>query len=507
MPANNLLLPIRTILEMQNGGPGASNWAALGLLNDVSNVRLGAIDSNEATISRAVGRNEMTGQLQTIGSWKSGDVISYTSELEIQDVKVRRLLESLQGRNNFRIRYFTGERADPLNYEWIRMLSGAQITKPAGAFGRDMTNSFEGVEAPADSQKRKFPIQADAYLDIEAIIRQNISGTITTLAIKDVASIGFARSAGDVAGENTNNPGNKEFVFITAKSGAGATSKVFYTADKGATWSSTNTLNDFDGSGITKAGPNIIISGNDATGGGLAWATAASVKAGTATWTRSTGVAAGGRVAHVRKINDLEVIAVGNSGAVWYSSNSGMTFSSLTAVTANNLLWIAVAGDDLQWFGGSTQTLVRRYKGVMSVITGHGLTGTFNSLAVPGGMTRGQELYMACSDGSVRRTVNGTQTTPTFAIVRQDSAVTSVTAIAFGGPNGEYCYLAEANASPAARIVRDHSGGMFGGDAEVLGSFTSPTNAGISSLAAADWYTVMGVGAVSASQGYIELVA
>lgn len=507
MPTNNILLPSRTILEYQNGGPGSSNWAALGLINDISNVRLGAIDSNEATISRAVGRNEITGQLQTIGSWKSGDVISYTSELEIQDVKIRRLLESLGGRNNFRIRYFTGERADPLNYEWIRILSGAQVTKPAGAFNRDMTSSFDGVEAPADAQRRKFPLQADAMLDCEVIVRQKISGTVTTLAIKDVASIGYARSAGDVAGENTNNPGNKEFVFITAKSGGGATSKVFYTADKGTTWTSTNTLNDFDGSGITKAGPNIIISANDATGGGLAYATAASVRAGTATWTRSTGVAAGQRVAHVRKINDLEVIAVGNSGAVWYSADSGKSFSSLTAATANNLNWIAVAGDDLQWFGGASQTLVRRYKGAMSVVTVTGLTGTINSLAVPPGMTRGQELYVASSDGSTRRTVGGTQTTPTFSVVRQDSAVTSVTGLAFGGPNGEFLYIAEQNATPQAQIVRDHSGGYGGPDAEVLGSFTSPANSGVNSLVAADWYTVMAVGPTNGGSGYIELVA
>jgi hypothetical protein len=507
MAQGNVLLPTRAILEIQQGEAGASNWTALGLINDVSTVRLGAIDSTEATVSRAVGRDERSGKTRVIGSWLSGDVITHSSELEILDVKVRTLLETLGGRNNFRVRYFSGERAEPTNYEWMRVLSGVRLTKPKGAFSRDMVSSSDGVEAPADAQKRTFPLEADDFFEVEAIIRQNISGTVTTLAIKDVASIGYPRAAGDVTGENTNNPGNKEYVFITAKSGVGAPSKVFFTSNKGTNWSSTDTLNDFDGSGICKAGPYIVISGNDATGGGLAYATAASVKDGTATWTRSTGVAAGGRVAKVRAINDTTVIAVGNSGAVWLSTDSGRSFTSLTAVTANNLNAIAVAGDDLQWFGGASQTLVRRYKGVMSVITVTGLTGTINALAVPTGLSRGSEIYVASSDGSVRRSLNGAATTPTWTSVRDESDVTSVDAITFAGFNGEYCYIVESNASPASRIVRDHSGGFFGADCEVLGGFTSPTNASINALTAADHYTVLAVGDVSAGVGYIELIA
>lgn len=506
MPSN-LLLPTRAILEIQSGGPGASNYIALGLLNDISNVRLGAIDSNEATISRAVGRNEKTGNLQVIGSWKSGDVITPTSELEITDVKVRKLLESLQGRNNMRIRYFTGERADPNNYEWIRILSGVQVTKPFGAFSRDMVNSFEGVEAPADVQRRKFPLQAENFLEREVIIRSKISGTVTTLAINDIVSIGYSRAAGDVAGENTNNPGNKEYVFITAKSGAGAPSRVFYTADKGATWSNTTTLNDFDGKGICKAGQFIVIAGNDATGGGLAYAPVSAVRAGTATWTRSTGVAAGQRVQAVRAINDTTVIAVGNSGAWWLSVDSGRTFVAQTAVSANNLTCIAVAGDDLQWFGGASQTLIRRYKDVPAAVTVPGLTGTINDVAVPPGMNRGQEIYVASSDGSVRRSGNGAATAPTWANMRDESDVTSVDAITFGGPNGEFCYIAETDATPSSRVVCDHSGGYFANDSEVLGTFAAPANSSINKMAAADHYTVMAVGDVNTSQGYIELVA
>jgi hypothetical protein len=416
------------------------------------------------------------------------------------------LLETLQGRFNLRVRHFTGERADPNNYEWIRMLSGVRI-KNLGNFTRDMVNSFEGVEAPADSQRRIFPLEADNFFEREVIARADIKGTVTTLAIRDVASIGYSRTAGEVAGENTNNPGNREYVFITAKSGAGATSRVFFTADKGVSWTNTTTFNDFDGSGICKAGPNIVISANDATGGGLAYATVAAVRAGTVTWTRSTGVAAGQRVAAVRRINDLTVIAVGNTGAVWISNDSGRSFTQLTAVTANNLNCIAVAGDDLQWFGGASQTLVRRYKDVMTVVTVTGLTGTINDAAVPNGMNRGYEVYLACSDGSIRRAVNGTATAPTFVNMRDEGDVTSADALAFGGPEGEFLYVVESNATPASRLICDHSGGYFGSDVEVLGSFTNPTNASINRIAVPDHYTVLGVGDVSASQGYIELVA
>lgn len=505
MPSN-ILLPNRAILEILQGGPGASNWSALGLVNDISQVRLGAIDSTEVDVSRAVGRDEKNGRLRVIGSWRSGAVPTYSSELEIQDVKIRRMLETLGGNFSLRVRYFTGERADPTNYEWARILSGAKLTKPNGGFSRDMTNSFEGYEGLADAQRRVFPLQADDFIEVEPIVRQNLSGAVTTLAINDIVSIGYARAAGDVAGENTNNPGNKEFVAITAKSGAAAPSRVYYTADKGQTWSFTATLNDFDGKGICKAGAYIIIAGNDATGGGLAYASVASVRAGTATWTRCGNVSAGGRVSAVRAINDNIVIACGNSGAVWISTNSGLSFTSQTAVTANNLLRIAVASDELQWLVGATQTVVRRYKDSMSVITVSGLTGTINDVAVPG-LNRAQEVYIASSDGSIRRAVNGSATSPTWANMRDESDVVSADALAFGGPNGEFLYIVESNASPASRIIRDHSGGYCGPDCESLGTFTSPTNASLNALAAADHYTVMGVGDVSASQGYIELAA
>lgn len=510
MPGMQILPTDRAVIEIQEGLQGASNWKGLALINDISALRMGAISGSKLTVSRWKGRYEINGRLTNIGSARGGDVPVFSYELQLMDTGVGSVIDQLNGMVNMRIRYFQGEYTDPTNYRKIRLLSRAwNLDAVGGEYSRDMANSFEGYQAQNDPQLRKFSFEADALLEIDPCVRQKLSASVTTLAIKDICSIGYARWAGEVTGENTNNLGNKEFVFITAKASAGQPSKVFYSADKGGTWSSTNTLNDFDGSGICKAGRYIVISATDATGGGLAYATVDSVRAGTATWTRSTGVAAGQLVRHVRKITDTMVIAVGASGAVWISTDSGRSFSSLTAVTANNLNWIAVAGEDLVYFGGATQTLVRYYKGSQSVVTVTGLTGTINSLAVPPGIQRAAELYVASSDGSIRKTINGTATTPTFSLVRLESGVSSADALAFGGPNGDVLWVAETNGSSQSRLVRDLSGGYGGADVETLGDFTSPANSTIDSIAAPSDHvnTAMSIGPVNTSQGYIELAA
>lgn len=506
---SNVLLPRRGVLEIQEGGAGSSNWKALALIMDMSLYRLGAVDSSEVEITRFVGRDERTGRLKVIASSRTGGVVTYTAELEIADTKVSRILESVNGKKNLRVRMFTGEYSNPVNYEKIRLLSRAWTKKPMGGFTRDMLNSFEGFEDQADMQKRTFPQDVDALYELDPVVHSKISGTVTTLGISDVISVGFERWAGEVAGENQNNPGNKEFLFVTLKDVSNLP-HVFWTANQGASWAdNTGTgLTNFDGSGICKAGGNVIISGTGA-GGGLAYASFETVKAGTATWTRSTGISAGTVVNSVRAIDSNTVIACGASGAVWISTDGGRSFASAgTAVTANALTKIAVVDSSLQWFGGASGTLVRRYKGVMSLITVSGLAVAINSLAVPPGLGRGTELFIGDAGGNLRVTVNGTATAPTFATRAFDgSGSGAVDGLAFAGDDGELLYLIQSNGSSQSRILRDHSGGQVGNDVEVIGAYTDPANSTFNALAMADLNTGMLIGDVNGGQGYIGLLA
>jgi len=505
--ADGILIPDRAILEIQKGGPGASNWEGIAILSDVSQYRFGPLDSTELEIKRDVGRDERTGRLRTIKSSRSGNVLSYTGEIETADIATKRFLEQIDGYNSYRVRYFTGEAYNvPTNYERIRLASGAWLKKPKGTFTRDMLNSFEGYESQSESQRRKFPLDIDEVLEIYRLNHSKISGTVTTLAANDVISYGYPRYAGYVPGETDNNPGNKEFIFVTAKDGSNLP-HLHYTTGRGAAWVDITLtgLTNFDATGVAKAGDYVVVSGSGA-GGGLAYARWTDILAGSATWTRSTNISAGTVINRVRAVSGQKLYAVGQSGAVYVSTDCGKTFTSAgTAVTANHLTRIAVASEDLVWFGGASGTVVRMYRDVMSLVTVSGLAAAVNDLAVP--PMRPNEFFIAAADGKVYAAPNGTATTPTFSTRHSESGVSAIDAMAFGGPCGEILFFVETNGSSQSRIAIDYSGGRFGADVLRLGSFTDPANSTINALAAADENTCMAVGDVNGGQGYIGLVA
>lgn len=513
MPSN-ILLPRRAVLEIQEGGAGASAWKSLATLNDISMVRLGAIDSGETEITRFVGRDEKTGRLKVVASSRTGGVVTYTTEIEVGDVKLASLLQALDGKKNLRVRHFTGEYSNPTNYERILELSRAWNTKPSGGFSRDMVNSFEGFEDQADMQRRVFPHDVDGLLEIYPLTLSDIRGTVTTLAINAVLSVGYARWAGEVDGENTNNPGNREYLAGTAKATAGQPPKLLVTLDKGATWTvlTCTGLNDFTITGIAKAGRNIVISGSDATGGGLAYCDWDTIKAATSTvtFTRSTGISAGTEVNAVAAIDSSTLVACGPAGAVYVSTDGGRTFASAgSAVTANALTCVAVVDSSLQWFGGASGTLVRRYKGVMSTITVTGLsTNAVNSLAVPTGLLRGSELFVGSAAGNIHVTVNGAATTPTWETRAFDaSGAGAVDGLAFAGDDGEVLFVLQTNGSSQSRVLRDLSGGRLGNDVEAISAFTSPANSTFNAVAAADHNTAMVAGAVNSTYGFLGLAS
>lgn len=513
MPSN-ILLSRRAVLEIQEGGAGASAWKSLATISDVSLNRVGAIDSGEVEISRYYGRDEKTGRTKVLASSRTGQAPTYTFDLEIADAKLTTLLQALDGKKNLRVRTFTGEYSNPINFERILVASRAWNKKPMGGFSRDMVNSFDGYEDQPDMQLRSFPHEADDLLELLPLTLSDLRGTVTTLAINAVANVGYSRWAGEVAGENQNNPGNKEWLAGTAKGGVGVAPKLLMTLDKGATWYALTCtgLTDFTITGIAKVGGNIVISGSDATGGGLAYCAWETVKAQTTavTFTRSTNIAAGTQFNGVKAIDSQTAIACGPAGAVYISTDGGRSFSSAgTPVTANALTCCAVVDSTLQWFGGASGTLVRRYKGVMSVIPVTGIgTAAINSLAVPTGMLRGTELFVGSAAGNVYVTVNGTATTPTWTTRAFDSSgAGAVDGMAFAGNDGEVLFVLQTNGSSQSRLLRDLSGGYLGNDVEIVSSFTSPANSTFNAVDAADPQTAMIVGDVNATYGAICLAS
>lgn len=499
------VLPRKALLEIQEGGAGASNWKVVGIHDDITKTRLGALDGGDIEFTDHFGRNwKDNGELQIVDTFKTGTPQPFTVDFEVEYNRLATLLQ-IEGRKNLRVRRFAGDYTIKTDYRRMRVFCNSLNTKLLGSDSRDNSNDFEDI---GDQWRVTYPQRITSVLDIDPIVPSNISGTVTTLGIAHGISVGFKRQSGDVSGENQNNPGDKEYLFVTLKDGSNLP-HVFWSSTKGASWvDNTGTgLTNFDGTHITKAGPYVVISGSGA-GGGLAYALFEDVKAGTATWTRSTNISAGTVINAVVAITSTQVIAVGNTGAVYISENSGRSFASAgAAVTANNLTRIASAGEDLQWFGGASGTLIRRYRGVMSVVAVSGLAAAINSLAVPPNW-RKEEVFVGAANGNIYKSVNGIATTPTFSLPEFDGkGVGAVDWMGFAGWGGQYLYVAQTNGSTQSRILRDHSGGALDYDTEIVGTFTSPANASINALAIGGLNTVMAFGDVSGGQGFIELAA
>ena len=506
----NIVLPPTAVIEVQEGGAGATNWQTLAAVTELSHLRFGAIDSGEIEIARQYARNLRTGALTTISSWRTGEAPTYTGELEINDINVRRLLEILNGKNNYRVRYYTGAYGDPTNYELIRQMSSAWNMKPAGGFGTDMVNSFEGYDAPADPQRRTFPLEADNFLEIPPLLHTKQSGTVIAANLSHIISVGYPRYAGQVQGEYANNAGNKEFIAVS--NALATVPQIVYTLDQGATWTvrALTGITTADATGVALAGDNLVIS-MSGTNAGLVWTKWSEVKANSYTVTRSTNISAGTVINRVVACSNKVLYACGNSGAIYKSTDGGVTFNSVgTAVTANNLTRIAYATEDVAWFGGASGTLVRYRNGVQSLITVGSMGAvTINALAVPNmAYNRLGQLYIGNNGGDVFVCYDGDATAPTFTRVYEGpSSVAAIDGLDFAGPNGDVLWVIETNGSTQSRVSIDLSGGKFGQDLKPIASYTDPANSTFDHIAAADHYTAMVVGPVNSSQGYLGLIS
>lgn len=505
------LVPDKIILEMQVGRAGSSRWQKLTVTNELFAGKMSAPGGAARKYTRFYatnyGENE---RIETIGRRETGNPEPFTFDVTMPDWNNRALynkLKQMEGVKNFRLRYYQGDVDVPTNYVRMKQWSGSVNTARLGVFEGDQIDGEKKVDAVGGY---KIGQEAEAFHEIYPLALGDIKGTVTTLAINDIISIGYPRNAGDVEGEDTNNDGLQEYVFVTAKDGSNLP-HLFWTRDKGATWTDVTLtgLTNMDATGVAKVGENIVVSGSGA-GGGLVWANWEDIKAAAATWTRSTNISAGTVINKVKRVTGAKAVACGASGAVWKTEDAGKTFTSAgVAVTANALTQIAVVDETLQWFGGASGTLVRRLNEVMSLITVTGIsTNAINALGVPNTPNRSTQVFVGAADGKIYYSANGTKTTPTWS-VKYTGGTGSIDAIAFGGFEGAVMFFVHSNGSSQSRLLRDLSGGEMSVDVEAISTYTSPTNATFNAIAVPkhDVNTCMVVGDATGGQGFIGLAA
>lgn len=345
-----------------------------------------------------------------------------------------------------------------------------------------------GGEAPSvESQnpKTQAGFTAGFVSEILQLAPEDISGTVATGAINRMIALQRERCAGNCGDEIEI---EDEFIFVTDAPGdAYDDAELFYTGDKGATWTRNilTGIGDGSGVGLTISGNNVII-GVTGTDAGVYYAALQDVIDGTAVGVEASGV--GTLAVNAVKAFGNVVIAVGDAGRVWISQDGGYSYTVLaatTVVTSDNLTGIAGMNQDLIWVYGANGVLLRIKNLNTPTVVTTGITDNILSGGVP--RLRPNELYLGTDGGDIYVTVNATDTAPTFATRNFDKPAggSTIPDLQFVGIKGDTLMFIQTDASSDSRIMTDRSGGNLGANAVSNGAFSTPTNNGYNTIAPA----------------------
>lgn len=390
----------------------------------------------------------------------------------------------------------------------ITVFNGA-LNLVDAAFTTIFNSSSKAVDS-MDHANEKFndslPFRAAALMEMRPLAHSSITGGVNA-AINHVIGIGNRQCAGWCGVEND---GSQEYVAVGAAVGPSTVPRIYYTSNGGTTWKSCTLTGVTDGTAVrvTRSGDRILIA-ITGTSAGL-WAVSYATLKDPATTTAIaaslvSGISAGTTVNDVLAVNN-SIFAVGNTGNIWKSTDRGYSFSVLNnTATANNLTRIAARDEDTVYFGGVTGTLlVYLNRTAVTVISPSAITGDdVTALAVPFRWT--DEVYVGTSTGEVWRSRDSRVTWTQVRFNGDNTGV--IDDLQFAGIFGTLLFIIQTIVTPASRVLVDRSGGAGGAAVQVLGSYTSPSNAGMNSLAMTDVNYGIVVGDVITSLGYIGRIS
>lgn len=497
-----------TIIWIQRGGAG-NNWQYFGTVNENSGGMSSIAGGGQPVEGRyARDTDAGYGAFKAVGLVNTGNPDPWTFTLmkrlrnPITETGINALRLIFGCLHGVRIQSGCGDLKQPTNYTGFYHFPDTRAT--AYPTSENMSN---GTEAASVDNMQQIEESALTLITGNKLIHLDITGTNSDVDINKVIRVGVIQCAGDCGSAND---GNQDFWAVTDRDstpghGGAASPRFMYTTDGGTTWSGIY-IDDFttaDATDVVKLGQYVVVASPTANNGGVAYALYQDIVDGVSNpFAVSTGIVATSGAPRALALAGLTLFAVGNGGYIYRATDGiGAAFSVLSAgtVTSQNFLCAAAADENLAWFGANSGVLVRYDRGSIATVTISGITGNIKTVAVPPG--RGNELYVGTSSGRIFRTRNATATTPTFSELSfAGSGTGSVDEIRFDR-SGAYMYVVQSNASGLSRILRDMSGGAMGVDVEFVGSYTSPTNVGINSIAPADSNTAITVGQLLAS-GY-----
>lgn len=485
----------RTIIDIRKGGPG-NPWQIFSVQGEIS-----APSGGGQSVDSRWGRSAEGGS-EYIGAVITDNPARFEFDLmDRLNPAQRKFLYELKCATDVRVRQRCGDFKDLTAYEaLIEWLDGRITSK---SYSTTLANN---AAQPGDDPMDTKSMSAAFEIRMKKLVHLSATGSNVDAVINQVISVGLAQCPGDCGPEFT---GEEEFWCVTSQDSTPGyisqpAAQFGYTLDGGSTWtfSYIQLLQNADALSLCKVGPRVFVA---SPAGGIVYARVQDIKDGVSLpWTRALAGGANGP-RYIAATPDGNLWAAGLNGYIYRSTDGGFTWTTFSAgtVTANQLNKIAVVSDNLVWFVGNSGTLLRFQGGVVSAVSS-GISANILALDVPKG--RGAELYFGTAAGRWYRSRNATATAPTIAELALDLAGSgAIEDIRFAGFHGNVAFIVQSRADGKSRVLRDLSGGAGGQQIEVIGSFDSPTQNGINSIAPANDNFFATVGELVGGFGWIGI--
>ena len=484
----------RTGVYIRKGGAG-NKWDLFSLQAEMSAPSGGGQSVESRWGRKAGGGQEPKGTIKTSNPERyEMDVMRRLTLAQVQ------FLQKLQNCPfDVKIAQLCGDYGDKTNYQGaIGYLDGYTTSKTYS------TNLANNADTPGDDTMETFSISAIDEFRLLKLAHLNITNSDQDVAINQVIAVGQPQCAGDCGLEKT---GQEDFWFVTDQDNTPGyltqpAARFGYTEDGGGTRTFVyiDLLQNADALSVARLGDRVLIASPQ---GGVVYANINDIKNGVSLpWTRSLAGGTNGP-RYIAVSPNGTVWAAGNNGYIYKSLDGGLTFSTFSAgtVTTQQINEICAIADDIVWFAANGGVLLKYNGSVAARVTITGVSANLNTVTVPEGRTN--EVYVGAANGRIYRSRNTTATTPTFAEVGVDgSGNGSIDSLRFAGLNGNVLFIVQSNAAGRSRVLRDLSGGNGALDVEIIGSYDSPDNTGINSIAPANENFALTVGELVAGFGF-----
>lgn len=510
-----------TIAEVQPGGPG-NPYKVLGFVQDNDTI-IGAASGGGQAFDTDWSRDLTAGAGQPIavGTHTTGNPDPWTFQLQkrlhlpLEYTGVDALRRLFGCLHNLRIRAGCNDIAVKSNFISMELFNYVN-----GTGYSDDSNLSDGMTNDSTPVLLQVDERAVNRISVNKVNLVNIQGTVSDFDINDIISVGVFNCAG-VCG--TANDGDQDFWFVTDRDNTpgylSQPTPIFnWTTDGGQNWaetpSSIGVFQNSDAVGVAKSGAYVVVVSNTASSGSFAYALFEDIKNGvSAPWALATGGVAAKEAQAIAALGSL-IWAVGKGGHIYRSTDGPFAFTvyNAGALTAQNYNAVAIADENLAYFAGNSGVVAKYDNNVLSLLTltnSSGATVTtanINTIAVPPGAARGNEVYIGTADGKVFRSRSKGAAGTWEELAFDKSGTGSIKKIVFSKPDGVFMWVLQFDVgATVSRVLLDRSGGAMGQDVEPLGNFTG--NAGLNSIATSSPVVALTVGQISNSYGYIGKIS